>query len=62
MKPRIPNDAELSKAPAASEFDDLSILLEEIEHEKVPDRLLSLAEQLQAALLAKRDGRLSDND
>lgn len=62
MRPRIPNDAELSKAPPASELDDLSILLEEIQHEKVPERLLGLAEQLQAALLAKRNEGLSDQD
>lgn len=62
MKPRRLNDAELSKAPPASELDELSILLEEIRHEKVPDRLLNLAEQLQSALLAKRDGSLSDKN
>lgn len=62
MKPRLAKDAELSESPPPSELDDLSILLEEIRHEQLPDRLLSLAEQLQAALIAKRDGSHSKGD
>ena len=55
MKTRLPSQTELSRAPGPSRPDDLSVLLEEIEHEEVPERLLTLAQKLQAALAARRD-------
>lgn len=54
MKNRLPSQSELSSAPSRSGLDDLAMLLDEIEREKVPDRLLLLARQLQAALAARR--------
>lgn len=54
MKPRTPADAELATVPSDPALGDLSILLKEIEREEVPERLLTLAQQLQAALAARR--------
>jgi hypothetical protein len=54
MKNRLPSRTEMSSAPSRSGLDDLAILLDEIEREEVPERLLLLARQLQAALAAKR--------
>jgi hypothetical protein len=54
MKNRLPSRTEMSSAPSRSCLDDLAILLDEIEREEVPERLLLLARQLQAALAAKR--------
>ena len=51
---RTPADTELSNAPSDEVPGDLSILLEEIEREQMPERLLTLAHQLQAALAARR--------
>ncbi|MCG6116122.1 MAG: hypothetical protein MEQ84_13085 [Mesorhizobium sp.] len=54
MKMRTPADTDLANAPAGQDTDDLLILLDEIEREQMPERLLTLAQQLQAALAAKR--------
>jgi hypothetical protein len=37
---------------------EIRVILDEIEKEAVPQRLLDLAEQLQAALVARRKGAL----
>lgn len=54
---RTPADSELSNTPSDQETGDLSILLEEIEREQMPERLLTLAHQLQAALAARRSDK-----
>lgn len=54
MKTRLPSSSQLSSQPP----DELSQLLEEIEHEEMPERLLTLARRLQTALAAQRDDRL----
>ena len=49
-----------TKAPSQPVADDapeqLRLLLDEIEREEIPERLLELAKQLQAALTARRNG------
>jgi len=57
---RLPTDSELSNAPSDDVPGDVSILLEEIEREQMPEKLLTLAHQLQAALAARRRDKAPD--
>jgi hypothetical protein len=45
----------------ATGLNDVDLLLEEIEREKMPERLLELARQLQAALNERRQNASNDD-
>jgi hypothetical protein len=46
----------MPKDPVPEDQREIRVILDEIEKEAVPQRLLDLAEQLQAALVARRNG------
>lgn len=46
----------MPKDPVSEDQREIRVILDEIEKEAVPQRLLDLAEQLQAALVARRNG------
>lgn len=49
-----PRDIQSSKIPFAAEEPDIGLLLQEIEGEETPQRLLDLAQKLQEALVERR--------
>jgi pantothenate kinase len=53
----IQSKTEDRKARSDDETEQLRLLLDEIEREEVPERLLELAKQLQTALTARRNTR-----